>query len=363
MKRDLQISEELELMFAKMSRVWPNLVRLAVALYDKDTDLLHTFIKAPADSSLMNHFREKLSDIPTLKKLADERHDRVVPHLMQQAGWSPRSDALLEAGFKSSFTVPLYWGDELLGFVFFDADKDEFFDDEVLTHLTTYVHLIEALLVMDILPVKTLTGMVNATKHLTGFKDAETGRHIQRVSAYVELIARELAPSMGLSDEYINYLWLYAPLHDIGKVGVSDKVLLKPTALTSDELKEMRNHVPAGLAIIEQIVADFDFEHFHHLDYLRNIIGCHHEWWDGSGYPNGLKGEEIPLEGRIMALADVFDALSSRRVYRHGYNLEDTFNYIENNSGIHFDPLCVEALLKNKDKALKIYEGFKESLI
>ena len=120
----------------------------------------------------------------------------------------------------------------------------------------------------------------------------------------------------------------------------------------------MKEHVLKGVELIDQILSDFSFEAMHHTKILKNLIATHHERWDGLGYPKGLKGEKIPLEGRIMAVADVFDAMSSSRVYRDAYALEETFDYIASHSGKRFDPRCVEAFLSNKGKIIDVFKSF-----
>ena len=360
MKRKEQISQEVDLMYEQLKESMPSLCRMAVALYEKESDVLHAFLKSPPSSTELTHYSELLSNVPSLLAVAESYEPRIINNTLASNSKAFHTQMLINSGVKSSFTVPLYLGDDLLGFVFFDASQESYFSEKIVGQLSIYTRLIEALLVMDILPVKTLMGMVNTAKRLTGYKDPETGKHIGRVAAYVELIATELSLELDLSDEYIEYLWLYAPLHDIGKIAISDDVLLKSGALNKEEFAEMKGHVTQGIAMIEQIVNDFDFGNLHHINLLKNMIAYHHERWDGKGYPRGVKGDDIPLEGRIMAVADVFDALSSSRVYREAFTLENTFEYIAAHAERRFDPMCVNAFLRQKDKVVEIYARFKE---
>ena len=360
MKRKEQISQEVDLMYGQLKEAMPGLCRMAVALYEKESDVLHAFLRSPPSSTILTHYSELLSNVPSLLALAESSEPRIIDKTAASNSDTFHSQMLITAGVKSSFTVPLYLGDDLLGFVFFDASEEGYFSEKIIGQLSIYTRLIEALLVMDILPVKTLMGMVCTAQRLTAHKDPETGKHIGRVSAYVELIATELSSELDLSDEYVEYLWLYAPLHDIGKIAISDNVLLKSGALNKDEFTEMKRHVTQGIVMIEQIVGDFGFGSLHHIKLLKNMIAYHHERWDGKGYPKGVKGEDIPLEGRIMAVADVFDALSSSRVYREAFTMENTFEYITAHSGKRFDPKCVAAFLRKKDKVMEIYSQFKE---
>jgi len=165
------------------------------------------------------------------------------------------------------------------------------------------------------------------------FKDNETGAHVIRMSHY----ARMLAQAYGGNEEWVNFIFQAAPMHDVGKIGISDAILLKPGKLTPEEWETMKLHTVYG----GEILAEDDDPM---LQIAKTIALTHHEKWDGSGYPNGLKGEEIPLEGRIVAIADVLDALMSKRPYKEAWTLEDSLAYIEENSGTHFDPDLVPIL-------------------
>ncbi len=194
-------------------------------------------------------------------------------------------------------------------------------------------------------------------------RDPETGGHILRTQRYVRALARQLkaVPMFQdiLSDELIDLLYNSAPLHDIGKVGVADGILLKPGKLTDEEFKEMKNHTVYGrnaLKVAEEKLGDNSF-----MQYARQIAYTHHEKWDGSGYPSGLKGEEIPVSGRLMAIADVYDALISKRVYKPPFSHAKAMAIIKKDSGTHFDPVMVENLMIIEDKFLQIASSFADS--
>jgi putative nucleotidyltransferase with HDIG domain len=173
--------------------------------------------------------------------------------------------------------------------------------------------------------------------HALDLRDKETEDHSQRVTEMTVNIARDL----GMSEEELAHLRRGALLHDIGKMGVPDAILLKPGKLTDEEWNIMRKHPIHA------------FEMLSPIEYLRpslDIPYCHHEKWDGSGYPRGLKGEEIPVAARIFAVADVFDALTSDRPYRKAWSREAAFEYIHKESGKHFDPLMVDKFFKEVNK-------------
>jgi len=183
-----------------------------------------------------------------------------------------------------------------------------------------------------------------------GYRDPETGEHLLRMSNYTRIIAAHL----GLPQEEQDLLFNAAPMHDIGKMGIPDHILLKPGRLDEEELKVMRLHAQIGADILRDSPSPL-------LQTASLIARTHHEKWDGSGYPNGLKGEDIPLYGRIVAVADVFDALTSTRPYKKGWSLEDASRYLRDNAGSHFDPRCVEAFFAGWDDVLDIHNRYQES--
>ena len=181
------------------------------------------------------------------------------------------------------------------------------------------------------------------------YKDNETGMHVIRMSYY----ARQLALAAGYSAARAEDLLNAAPMHDVGKIGIPDAILQKPGKLDADEWQVMRSHAEIGAAIIGEHAGGL-------LKMARTIALTHHEKWDGSGYPNGLKGEEIALEGRIVAIADVFDALTSERPYKRAWTVEEAIATMRRDSGVHFDPELIELFIANLPAMLEIKAQWKE---
>ncbi len=179
------------------------------------------------------------------------------------------------------------------------------------------------------------------------YKDEDTSAHIHRMSNYSAILAEEL----GLSEAEVETIRFASPMHDIGKLGVPDSILLKPGKLTPEEFKEMQKHTIFGAKILENAKAQL-------LKDSEVIAMTHHEKWDGSGYPRGLAGEAIPLYGRIVALADVFDALTSKRCYKPAFSVEESVKMIQEGSGRHFDAKVVRAFSNGLDKILTIKTKF-----
>jgi putative two-component system response regulator len=191
--------------------------------------------------------------------------------------------------------------------------------------------------------------LVTRLAHAAEFRDPETGGHIQRMARYSVIIGRAL----GMPNAYLGDLLTAAPLHDLGKVGIPDSVLLKPGKLDADEFDVMRMHAKIG----EELLSD---SHHPLIQMACEIAGAHHEKWDGSGYPRGLQGESIPLSGRIVAVADVLDALTSERPYKKAWTFDDARNFIVNGRGQHFCPRCVDALLASWGEVLQVHEAFPD---
>jgi len=193
-------------------------------------------------------------------------------------------------------------------------------------------------------------------------RDPETGSHILRTQHYVKALCEHLRSHQKfkgfLVDDTIDQLFKMAPLHDIGKVGVPDRILLKPDRLTPEEFEEMKLHTVYGYQTLQSIEDDLGPNPF--LHFAKQIIHAHQEKWDGSGYPQGLKGEEIPIPGRLMALADVYDALISKRVYKEAFSHETAVEIISRGKGAHFDPDITDAFLEIHETFRKIATQFTD---
>ena len=181
------------------------------------------------------------------------------------------------------------------------------------------------------------------------FRDPETGAHIYRMAFYSKLIAQ----SLGLPEAYQRDILEAAPMHDVGKLATPDYILLKPGKLDADEMSIMRRHAKIGAQILAGSSSAL-------VRLAEEIAGAHHEKFDGSGYPKGLKGEEIPLAGRIVAVADVFDALTSERPYKKPWPIERARQFLQENIGSHFCPRCANAFLNSWDEVLKIRSNFPD---
>jgi len=194
--------------------------------------------------------------------------------------------------------------------------------------------------------------VIFALARLAESRDPETGRHLERVQSYSRVLARQLATNPKYASiidaEYIRLVYQTSPLHDIGKVGIPDSVLLKPGRLTPEEFDIMKLHTKYGADTLNAALERYPEARF--LKMARDIAACHHERYNGTGYPHGYKGEAIPLCARIVSLADVYDALTSKRVYKDAFSHTVARGMILNDSGTHFDPDIVDAFLEVEDQ-------------
>ena len=206
-------------------------------------------------------------------------------------------------------------------------------------------------------------GVLDLTNWNAEYRDLETGTHLERIREYSRILARELAghPNYSgyITDRYIDDLFHSSILHDIGKVGVPDSILLKPASLTPEEFRIIQQHVMIGGDSIKGIEAKMNMESF--LTLGREIAYYHHEKWDGSGYPKRIKGEDSPLSARIVALADVYDALTSERPYKKAMSHEKAAAIILDGRGKHFDPLMVDIFSEKQAVFDDVRRSYRET--
>lgn len=356
------ISQQLEVIHNQLKHeVSPHIQRLAVAVYDQESDELRTFVHSTDSEIPVNQYHAKLADVPSLQQLAKSGNPRVINDLtLLSHSNSHHTKRLLEVGFLSSYTVPILNHGHLQGFIFFDADKKQLFNNSLQQHLMIYAQLISAILSNDMVPLRTLRGAVTTAREFSRCRDEETSSHINRMSHYAHTISYQLAESHQLSDEYCEYILRFAPLHDLGKIAIPDQLLMKPGLLTTEEREIVKSHVNKGTEIIDLMIQEFNLGCINHITILRNIIAHHHEQYDGNGYPHKLAGESIPLEARIVAVADVFDALTSKRPYKDAWPLEMAMEYLQARAGKHFDHDCVNALHSQMPYIESVHNHFRD---
>ena len=343
-------------MHLQLLATMPDVDGVACALYDGKPDSLRTLVTNTRSHTVLPHSERPLSNSRALHALVGRGESSVLDELDAEIRSDARHSAwLTEQGYKSSFTVPVCDDREPLGFVFFDSLRNAAFTPALQRDLVHCTARIGVMISAELAAVRTILESAHLVRQLTEMRDFETGLHLERIGHYAKLVARNMAAKYALSDQYIEQLALYAPLHDIGKIGIPDHILLKPGPFEPEERAIMNTHVDKGVEIIDRILQHQGSARFPDADMLRNIVHCHHELLDGSGYPRGLTGASIPLEARIVTVADIFDALTAARPYRTPWTAERAIAEINSQAcDGKLDPDCAAALEAGLDEARQI---------
>lgn len=332
---------------ANFSKDLLNCDRCSIFLYDAKEDELWTTvahgtgqIRIPAQSGVAGYS-------------ALSKEIQIVVDAYNDFRFNPEVDQITGYTTRSILTVPLLnHNDQLLG-VFQALNKDDGLfttnDAEMLLLISNYASksIENALLYSQL--TKTQMQIILKLSSAAEFKDEDTSKHTKRVGSYSALLGR----AMGLSPKDVELLELTAPMHDAGKIGIADAILKKPGKLTDEEFQTMKTHSDMGYKLLYDEDNDF-------LRAAALIAQDHHEKVDGSGYPQGLIGEEISLFGRIVAIADVFDALTSTRPYKKAWTLNEGVDFLKENAGTHFDITLVDLFTQNIKEVKKIYTKYKD---
>ncbi|MCK4833960.1 MAG: HD domain-containing protein, partial [Gammaproteobacteria bacterium] len=318
----LSLTEKLVAAHKSLSQIYPFVARIAVTLYDAETKVLKTYLNSSDDGNPLEHYQTLIDDAPSLKKLLDEGRPRVINNMLTFDDGQEHTQRIGRKGYAASYTLPMFNDGVFFGFIFFNSSEQDVFTEHVLSQIDVYGHMISLMIINEFSSINTLTAAIKTTGHLTHCRDPETGSHLDRMSRYSLIIANAIAEKYDLDDEYIEHIFMFSPLHDIGKIAIPDNVLLNPNRLKKSEMEVMRTHSRKGREIIDDLIKNFGLQNIEHVDVLRNIAEYHHEAVNGTGYPEGMMRDEIPLEARIVAVADVFDALTSRRPYKEAWSNE-----------------------------------------
>lgn len=342
--------------------------RVGIAFYDEKKDLLITEYGVAVYDSLYLEvgYRTNLAN-SSLKDIIDSKRGQINNNLLESFQKNPNSHSMsliIKEGIKSNMSVPLVMNNEVFGIVFLSSKQVNHFTDEDYKFAENLLYEITGVLNRSYLMKVFIIRMTHTIARLVDKKDIETGEHISRMVKYSTMIASNLnvmhVASHPVDNKMILAIERNAAVHDIGKVATPDNVLKKPGRLTLEEFEVMKEHASVGGDVFRDLnkeLEDFEMTYYHTAEIIARY---HHERWDGSGYPEGLKGLDIPIEARIVAVADVFDALSSKRVYKEAMSFEESLAIIKAESGKHFDPVVVEAFMYDLRAVKKIYDDFRE---
>ncbi|MDH5353464.1 MAG: HD domain-containing protein [Gammaproteobacteria bacterium] len=363
LNKHIPLREKLIATHKVISEFFPFIVRISIAVYDPQTSILKTYLHSSGDDNPLDHYQTLIDNAPSLKKILKNGLPRVINNMLTfEQGKREHTRRIGRQGYAASYTMPMFNNGKFIGFIFFNSDQKNVFLENVLRQIDIYGHLLSLMVINELASIHTLTAAVKATGNITHTRDPETGSHLDRMSRYSRLIANTVADKYQLNDDYIEHIFMFSPLHDLGKIGIPDNILLKPGKLNGNEKTIMDTHAHIGRVMIDDLLESFGLENFEHIDMLRNIAEFHHESVNGEGYPLGIKGDNIPLEARIVAVADVFDALTSERPYKKAWSNNSAIQELKKMAGEKLDQDCVDALIQNLDEIEQIQKQFNENI-
>lgn len=363
-QENLSFFEELEKIHTYLHAHSDQVDRISVALYDPETDYLKTFSSSGGGSAPLYQYQFKLSKSKSLSQLVKDRQPRLISDMSSLNEVDrAHTNTLRSALFLTSYTVPMTYQGVFYGLVFFNSFKQDAFSEKEINDLNLVSYLITLIVAQDVQTQSVLKATLKSALETAGKRDFETGQHLSRVAHYSRLIAQTLAPLVGWDDEDVEHIFQFAPLHDIGKIAVPDSVLLKKGPLTEEEFEQMKHHVVEGGNLVDSLINNHGLQSIRGVDKLINIVSFHHERLDGSGYMKGLSNEAIPLEARIVAVADIFDALTSERPYKKAWSNEQAFQELFRLSDIELDQKCVDALFEKRAEVEEVQTLFSEDPI
>ena len=335
--------------------------RIAIVVFDKTSGQLKPYCISDLQKDTVAPQGVSIEGFPALQKLLQQKEPAQITAL-SPVGVHPDSEVtkLSHDGHPGCYAYPIFFRSQIVGFVFFNGQGPTTISKPLGDCLTSFAHLLATQFVRELELVHNLRANIRSYQFVTFQRDPETADHLERMAHYCRLIASEVAPIYQLSDSFVQRLFWFAPLHDIGKILIPDSVLFKKGRLTREEFDIIQSHCTLGVTIIDEMCASHGYQHVQHIDMLRNVALMHHEYLDGSGYPNQLQGEEIPIEGRIAAVADIFDALTTERVYKSGWTNEQAADYLMRLRERQLDGACVDALLHNLNQVEAIQKFFTE---
>ncbi len=341
--------------------------RIAVAVMTEDGKRIRA-LRAKSDLPiLLGHgYQSSLSETSLSQVIASNEY-RIINDLEAYLEAHPNSEStklIIDEGMRSSITIPLAVDSKVVGVLFFSSTEKDVYDIQHIHFLSSIANALTYAFEKSFVHDELVLAAIKGFAAIVESKDHVTGNHIDRMSYYskylAELLYAEKKYEAIVDESFIEQVFKFSALHDIGKVGIDDQILNKPGKLTEAEFSVMQQHTLVGYQILKDMS---DTAYFNRVAYFKTameITHYHHEKYDGSGYPEGLVGNEIPLSARIVAIADVFDALTSERPYKSAYSFEEALELIKAGSGQHFDPEIVAILLNKESQFKALYEHMNQ---
>jgi HD-GYP domain-containing protein (c-di-GMP phosphodiesterase class II) len=362
--QDADTSTYLEIIYKEAMIRYQGLSRFSVVII-KENQASNYFVRDKlVDQCKEELFTADISKFNAISQLLKDKSVRIVNDLSKITK-NKTTLYLLKNGHKSSFSYPLIFKNIAIGMVFINSSELNYFNDKGIQKDMFFLSvLIHTLMVRRFEKHQALGISLSIALSIGHSKDPETQGHLNRMEKYSSKLAYLLGKkkNKNITHEFIHRIESYASFHDIGKYKIPDSILFSAAKFSDVERSVMNHHCQHGVNIINDILKYYPSNLKHNEEYvfLRNIILYHHECYDGTGYPKGLKGESIPLEARIVMVADVFDALLSKRLYKDPWCISDVIGYMQKNAGLMFDPDCIQVLSDNLPAFIAIFETYKD---
>ena len=343
---------------------YPQVHRMAIAIYHPERDTLQTYLYDEDIDSQLHNYEAKMSKSVSLQKLVATKSERIINDLSDLEGKGNfHTQVIRQAGYCSSFTIPLMIDGQLHGFLFANSRETDAFGTHLVARLKLIAKIMSLMMHKNYEKLRVLRASVESLKVAGSNQDPEAAERLQRTAQYTLIMARHLADQYEFSDVYLDYMYLYASLHDIGQIKVPDSILLKKEPLTEEERKVMQRHTKAGHQLVERLIDIYGLDELPYISILTAMTHSHHEKLDGSGYPEGLVGEAIPIEARIVTVADILDALLCERPHKRAWSIEEAFRELRAQAGITLDADCVDAVMQNRNAIQAIREHYADQVI
>ena len=337
----------------------PFIDRVSFAFFEPTTKELKTYADSETEDAL-SHYHAPLSELPTLVQSIESKTARIISDL-EDLPQSKHTQALLSAGYHASYAHPCFESEEFIGFMFLNSFTPGVFDQSLPGTVYPYLNIVQFIVYSELKVVHAIAECAEATQNLSPVYHKDSIAHQERVSRYATIIANGAAQDWEIDDETCEHIALFARFHDIGKVRLNSDLICKSDSLAPHEKSEMQTHVKNGIKIIDDILESFGNPEHPSIDLLRDIMSYHHEFLDGSGYPYGLIGDQIPYSARIVAVANIFDALTTHRPYRQAWSITHALLELEKMALENkIDEVCINALRKQQDELKQIMSQYPE---
>ncbi|WP_239424305.1 HD domain-containing phosphohydrolase [Vibrio galatheae] len=338
----------------------PSLDKISFALYDTREHLLRSYADSSSTSLSTTHYEAPLCALPYLKQCIESRSPACLSEISSLRP-SPHITALLAKGYHSSVAIPTFNGQVFRGFIFLNSHQANAFNPADIEQVKPYLQMLESRIFFEYQIVQSIIEKANTLVARSPVYQRESVSHKQRVSSYTNIIALALADRYDFDDEFVEHLTLFSQFHDLGKVKISPELLCKQRSLTADETYALRKHISYGEELVDDITKELNAADHPSAQLLREVVSCHYEFLDGSGYPRHLTRGAIPISARIVCVANIFDALTTHKPYKQACSVPYALLELEKMvSDGKLDSDCVNVLREHQHQLKAIIHRYPE---